>query len=114
MGTKFFGDYFYRWLDDAMTRITGQMRQCGASERPAGPGPPAALLAAGFIHATGQVLKMHARIADENTGRSFLQQPDNGGVGQRPAGEHGFVAMQIGEQRAIKAKDGTGGETATP
>ena len=90
------------------------MRQRGAGERPAGPSPPASLLAAGLIHAIGQVLKMHARIADKNVGRSFLQQPDNGRIWQRPDGKYGFVATHIGKQCAVEAKDGTGGEAATP
>src|SRR5690606_38154319 len=85
-----------------------------AGEGPAGPGAPFTLVAARFAEAVGVVLKVNARIADEDRARRVRHEPRHGGVGQGPGLQHGFVAAQVGAHRAVEAEQCAGGQGALP
>src|SRR5262245_34677471 len=60
--------------------IPWQFRSHQARERPASPRPPAALLAAWFVHPIGIVLEMNPRIANENVRRRMADEPHHRGI----------------------------------
>ena len=108
------GDLKAGRLLDPVPRIAGQAGTRGARQRPTGPGPPAALLAARRVHAPGVMLEVDPRIARPSLGRSLPEDPVDGGVGQRPGREHRLVAAQPGAQRAVQAEDRARRQSSAP
>jgi len=70
--------------------------------------------AAGFVHAVGVVLKMHARIADEHLRRGVHEEPRHRCIGQGPSLDLGFVPAQISPEGAVEAQHGARSQAALP
>lgn len=103
-----------RGLDHDVLRVGGKFRAGDSRERPAGPGAPAALVAAGLIHAIGVVLEVHTGIAKEKIGGRGSDEPRHRSVGQRMSLDNRLVATEVGAERTIEAEESTGGEAALP
>ena len=114
VGGEGLGDLLRRGLDDAVAWISREIGAHDPGEVPAGPGAGAALGAARFAQAVGEMLVVHARVADEDAVGRGRDHPGQREVGQGMSGERGFVAAQIGEQGPISREDGPGGEAARP
>ena len=108
------GDLIEGGLDHAVAGIAGEVGADGAGEGPAGPGAPAAGFAAGFVHAAGVVLEVHAGVAEEDAVGGVADDPGQRGVGERPRLEHGLGAVEFGAEGAVEAEEGAGGRAALP
>lgn len=94
-------DFGLRWFDYRMEGIAWEFRANDTRQLPAGPRAPAALVTAGFVHAIRQVLEMDTGIADENIRRRVAQEPAHPGIGQGPAVQFRFIALQVGAKTAV-------------
>lgn len=83
----------------------------GGGQVPTGPGASGALRFARLDHSGGEVLIVAPRITDEVLGfiRAILQDPADGGVGQRPGSEYGFGAVERGPQGAVDEEEAASG-----
>lgn len=114
VGVELGGDLIRGGFKDSMSGIGGKFRAHGPADLPARPGAPAALFTPRLVHPVGEMLEMHARVADKDVGRGVAEKPGHCGVRQRPVEQHPFIALQIGQEGAVEFQEGPGGMALLP
>lgn len=109
-----FSDSAVVWLDHRMLRIGREMGRDDAHDGPTSPSAPTALLAPRVVHAIRVMLKMDSWISHKNFRWHVLDKPFQRLIRQRPFHENGFVAAQVGAERAVQTQDGSRRESALP
>lgn len=107
-------DFLPGGFDDLVGGIGAELRTDHAREEPTGPGAPATLVAPWLVHAIRQVLKMYARIPNEDVVWHMAQEPAHRRVRQGPGLQLRFVTPQVGAEAAVEFQHRPGNQSALP